>query len=279
MNEDRPDALGYSEMYPLNVGLHMYTSGLERLFKLAQACHSFASTGEFSGMKKYSHQLSKLADALEGLDMTQFKSFNPDYLVRPEDEYGADLIEWLERYASGGGRYEILDSLSCEDVDVLTWPMWVEFCSRGVVSEDVRQSIDLRSAVGSALTEVYIANDLESVARPVLDSSTRPLFTASAAVGLAMYRRARWPAEILATVTNCTSEELPILREAVDTLTQTTDNFFAYDIAGISDREPVIDELTRHAESFVMPARFSDDDWYEEEEDPELPVAPEGVTR
>jgi hypothetical protein len=266
MNADRPDALGYSEMYPLNVGLHMYTSGLERLFKLALACHSFASTGAFTSVRKYSHDLGKLASALDGLDMSGFNSLHPEYLLRPDDEYGADLVTWLERFASGDGRYEILDSLSRDDAEVLTWEMWVEFCSRGVVSEDVKQSISIREAVGNALTEVCIANDLESVAYPILDASTRPLFTASAAVGLAMYRRARWPAEVLATVTNYTHEELPILREAVDGLTQTTDNFFAYEIAGISDREPVIDELVRHAKTFVMPDRFGedDDDWAEE---------------
>jgi hypothetical protein len=198
MNTAQPDALGYSEMYPLNVGLHMYTSGLERLFKLALACHSFASTGAFTSVRKYGHQLSKLTDALDGLDLAGFDSFHPDY------EYGNDLVTWLERFASGDGRYEILDSLSRDDADVLTWEMWAEFCSRGVVSEDVQQSIDVRSAVGSALTDVCIANDLESSAYPSLLSATRPLSASAAAVGLAMYRRARWPAEVLASVTNYT---------------------------------------------------------------------------
>jgi hypothetical protein len=282
MNSDRPDALGYSEMYPLNVGLHMYTSGLERLYKLALACHRFARTGAFTSVKKYGHQLSKLTDALDGLDMTGFNSFHPEYLTRVDDEYGDELLEWLERFASGDERYEILDSLSREDADVLTWDMWVEFCSRGFDSEDVKQSISLSTAIGSALTDICIASDLESVAYPLLDAATRPLFTASAAtrplftasaaVGLAMYRRARRPAEVLASVTNYTSKELPILREAVNVLTQTTDNFFAYEIAGISDREPVIDELTTHASTFVMPARFSGDDW--DDEEPNKPEPP-----
>jgi hypothetical protein len=267
MNPNQLDVLGYDRMYPLNVGLHMYTSGLERLYKLALACHSFASTGTFASVRKYGHQLSKLTDALDGLDMTEFNSYNPEYLARVDDEYGDELLEWLERFASGDGRYEILDSLSREDADVLTWEMWVDFCSRGVVSEDVEQSISLRAAIGNALTDVCIANDLESVAFPVLDAATRPLYAASAAVGLAMYRRARRPAEVLASVTNYTSAELPILREAVNTLTQTTDNFFAYEIAGVSDREPVIDELTSHAETFVMPSSdYEDDDWTDDPE-------------
>lgn len=261
MRADEPDQVGYDQTYPLNVGLHMYTSGLERLCKLALACHGFLSTGAFTEVRRYSHRLSELLHALEDLDMRQVNSLHPDYLVRPADEFGDDLIEWLERFASGGGRYEILDSLTNTDADVLTWDTWVQFCSRGVASEDVEQSISIHAAVGSALTEVCIANDLESSAYPFLLTSTRPLFKTSATVGLAMYRRARWAAEILASVTYYTHKDLPILREAVNALTQVDDNFFAYEIAQISDREPVIEELTSHRESFVMPVLAEDENF------------------
>lgn len=264
MSRGRPDPLGYDETYPLSVGLHMYTSGLERLCKLALACHSFASTGAFIKVRKYSHRLSDLLTALEELDLKSFESYHPEYLSRPDDEFGDELVDWLERYASGDGRYELLDSLTLDDAEVLTWDMWVQFCSRGVVSEDVEQSISIRYAVGHALRDVCIANDLESAADPFLETATRPLHAAAVAVGLAMYRRARWPAGIVASVTYYTSEDLPILGEVVNVLTQTTDNFFAYEIAGISDREPVIEELSRHAEMFVMPD-FEEGDAYEDE--------------
>ena len=269
MSGDERARVGYDQTYPLNIGLHLYTSGLERLCKLALACHGFVATGEFSNVRNYSHRLSNLLSALEELDTSQLDSLNPHYLSRPSDEFGDDLVEWLERYASGGGRYEILDSLSRDDAHVLTWEKWEEFCSGGAVSEDVEQSISIRNAVGNALTDVCIANDLESAAYPLLEHATKPLHAAAVAVGLAMYRRARWPAEILASVSNYTSQELPILREAVNVLTQTTDNFFAYEIAGVSDREPVIEELINHRDTFVMPDFEEGDDWLEDEPEPE----------
>lgn len=265
MSGDRPDhRIGYDETYPLNVGLHMYTSGLERLCKLALVCHSFASTGEFASVRKYSHRLNDLLSAIEQLDMSAFKPHHPEYLTRPDDEFGDELVEWLERYASGVGRYEIFDSLTQDDMDVLTWDAWVQFCARGVVSDDVKQSISIRYAMGEALGNVTIANDLESVAYPFWESTSRSFHAPAVAVGLAMYRRARWAAEIVGSVTHYTGKDLPILREVVNVLTQTTDDFFAYEVAGISDREPVVEELSRHFETFVMPNSDESEDWESE---------------
>jgi len=247
MSGDRPDSrIGYDETFPLNVGLHMYTSGLERLCKLALACHGYATTGEFVKVKKYSHKLSGLLDAVEQLDMSAFKPYCPEYLNRPDDEFGDELVVWLERYASGDGRYELLDSLTRDDVEILTWDVWVQFCSRGTVTNDVNESIGIRNAMSEALVAVTVANDLESVAHLFWESTSRSFHAPAVAVGLAMYRRARWAAEVIGSVTHYTGKGLPILREVVNVLTQTTDNFFAYEVAGISDREPVVEELSRH---------------------------------
>ena len=251
MSEDRPGGqVGYDETYPLNVGLHMYTSGLERLCKLALACHGFLLTGEFPKTRQFSHKLSGLLDAIEQLDMSGLRSYHPEYLSRPDDAFGAGLVAWLERYATGHGRYELLDSLSRDDVEVLTWDAWVELCARGVVSNDVADSISIRNAMSEALGNVTAANRLESVAYPFWERTSRSFHAPAVAVGLAMYRRARWAAEIIGTTTHYTGRGLPILREVVGTLTQTSDNFFAYEIAGISDRDPVVEELKLHFEKF-----------------------------
>lgn len=259
MSGDRPDGrIDYDETYPLNVGLHTYTSGLERLCKLALACHGFATTGEFPKTRKFSHKLSGLLDAIEQLDMSAFEPYYHEYLARPDDEFGEDLVAWLERYASGDGRYELLDSLTRDDIEILTWDVWVQFCARGVASEDVKESISIRNAMSEALGNVTAANDLESVAYPFWESTSRSFHAPAVAVGLAMYRRARCAAEVIGATTHYTGKGLPILREVVNTLTQTTDDFFAYEIAGISDREPVVEELKLHFETFVHPD--SDDD-------------------
>lgn len=257
--------VGYDETYPLNVGLHMYTSGLERLCKLALACHGYATTGEFPTLRTYSHKLSSLLDAIEGLEMSAFEPYHPEYLNRPDDEFGDELVDWLERYASGSGRYELLDSLARDDVEILTWDVWVEFCSRGIVSDDVKESISIRYAMGEALGNVMAANDLESVAYPFWESTSRSFHAPAVAVGLAMYRRARWAAELVGSVTHYTGKNLPILREVVSVLTQTTDTFFTYEIAGISDREPVVEELAHHFESFVQIEDGEAMEWVDEE--------------
>jgi len=268
MDGSGSNSVSYDRIYPLHVGLHQYTSGLERLCKLAFACHGFISSGSFTQVRRYSHRLGELQDALESLDLEGLDSYHREYLIRPEDEYGDELLNWLERYSTGGGRYEILDSLALEDTEILTWELWVQFCARGIVSESVDQSIQIHSAVGAAMTDLSIANDLESAAGPFLEAAFHPLSKSAAAVGLAMHRRARWAAEILASVTNYTHAELPILREVVNVLTQTSDNFFAYEVAGISDTEPVIEELVQHAELFTMPTFEDEEDWLDDDQDP-----------
>lgn len=53
--------------YALHVGMYSYSSGLERLCKLAIACNGYATTGEFPELRRYSHKIGKLLDAVEKL--------------------------------------------------------------------------------------------------------------------------------------------------------------------------------------------------------------------
>lgn len=193
--------------------------------------------------------------------MSAFEPYHPDYLTRPDDEFGENLVVWLERYASGDGRYELLDSLTRDDIKILTWGVWTQFCARGVVSEDVKESIGIRNAMSEALGNVAAANDLESTAHLFWEHTSRSFHAPAVAVGLAMYRRARWAAEIIGTTTHYTGKGLPILREVVNVLTQATDDFFAYEIAGISDRGPVLEELKLHFETFVQPELGDYEPW------------------
>lgn len=253
--------ISYDQTFPLHVGLHTYTSGLERLCKLALACHGFLETGTFVPVRGYSHRITELLDALQELDLSAFSKGTGEYLSRPSDEYEPELNDWLQRYASGAGRYELLDSLSSGAEALPTWEAWAEFCSRGEVSDDVRRYIDMHYATGYVLREVATSHDLESVASGHLEEFDHPFSERSAAVALAMYRRARWAASILDAVSYYTHQELPILGEALVELRQTTNNFFAYVIAKLSDPEVVEEELLAHRENFVSP---SEDDEFDE---------------
>lgn len=252
-NSERLVNVSYDQTYPLQIGLMLYTSGLERLCKLALACHGLAQDGEFRNVRRFSHRLSELLNAIDQLDVSRFASRRDKYLTRPEDEFGSELVDWLERFASGGGRYELIDSLARDDTDLLTWDTWMAFCARGVVTDDVRLSIGVHAGIGNALGDIAIAHDLESAAGQYVASSQRGFSEPAVAVGLAMHRRARRVAAVLDAVTHYTDERLPILSEVTYVLTHPTNDFFMWEIAGLSDREVIMAELTDHLEHFDFP--------------------------
>lgn len=253
MGGDIAGQVPYDQTFPLHVGLHTYTSGLERLCKLAIACHGFLKTGAFAPVRAYSHRITALLDALEGLDLSRLPNATGKYLSRPTDVYEPELNEWLTCYSSGEGRYELLDSLSSGAQTLPTWDKWAEFSLKGTVSDVVRRCIDMHHASGYALREVATSHCLESVASGHLEKFDYSISEGSAAVGLGMYRRARWAASVLDAVSYYTHQELPLLGEALVELRQTTDNFFAFEIAQLSDPEVVGEELVEFWGNSVMP--------------------------
>jgi len=247
--------ISYDQTYPLHVGLHTYTSGLERLCKLALACDGFLKTGSFASVRSYSHKIGPLLDAIGKLGPFEDSK---SYLLKPMDEYEPELVSWLEQYSSGSGRYELLDSLSSGATELPTWETWAVFCSKGTASENVRLRISMHSASGNALRDIAAEHDLENVAGSLLEDFQVPVSEKSAAVGLAMYRRARWVASILNELSYYTHEELPILGEALTAFTSTSDDFFAYEVVGFSDPDVVEEELVSHRDNFT--ASFVEDE-------------------
>lgn len=259
MNGGLLEEISYDQTYPLYMGLHTYTSGLERLCKLTLACEGFIRTGTFTPVKSYSHKLTALLDKIAGLHLPGDDE-NREQVVRPSDSFGPRLELWLEKYASGSGRYELLDSLSADQAGVEVWSEWLRFCDegQGLISNSVRDSISLNYASFAALGRIATAHDLESVASPILNTATLSLSEEAAPVIIALYSRARWVAEWLNKVSYYTHEDLPILGEALIELRQTDDNFYAFEIAQLSDPDVVGEEIAEFNEKFVSD---SDDDW------------------
>lgn len=251
--------VSYDQTYPLQIGLLLYTSGLERLCKLALACHGLVQDGEFRNVRRFSHRLGELLNAVEQLDLSRFAGSRDRYLARPDDEFGSELVDWLERFASGRGRYELIDSLSRDDAELMTWNTWMAFCARGVVSADAKLSISVHSGIGAAVGDIAMANDLEAAAGQYIELSQRGFSEPAVAVGLAMHRRARWVAAVLAAVTHYSDERLPILSEVTYVLTHPSDDFFMWEIAGLSDREVIMEELVDHAQHFSFRDEDGDD--------------------
>ncbi len=259
MNGGLLEEISYDQTYPLYIGLHTYTSGLERLCKLTLACESFTRTGTFAPVRKYSHKLTTLLDAIAELRLPG-NDTDRETVVRPSDPFGPRLESWLEKYASGSGRYELLDSLSADRAGVEVWSEWVRFCNegQGLISDSIQDSISLNYASFKALGSIATAHDLESVASPILDTATLPLSEEAAPVIVALYSRARWVAEYLNKVSYYTHEDLPILGEALVELRQTDDNFYAFEIAQLFDPDVVGEEIIEFNENFVSDV---EDDW------------------
>jgi len=109
----------------------------------------------------------------------------------------------------------------------------------------------MHHAIGEALRDVSSEYGLECVATPHLHELDGWISEASASVALSMYRLARWPALILDALTYYTHEQFPILGEALVGLEQSSDDFFAYEIARISDPDVAEEELMAHLRDFV----------------------------
>lgn len=254
--------------YALHVGMYSYSSGLERLCKLAIACNGYASTGQFPRLRDYSHKIGKLLDAVEALTPPGGPGASmhaAEYLVRPVDRLDPDLTNTIERFASGAGRYEHLDVLWNDDVEVNTYNEWSALAARASVSEEVRRLISLKDAMAYAIGSELADDGLESTARTVMEDLELPTYEPSVGVVLSMFRKVRWVSTILDDATNYTGPDLPILGEVVSpTFIHTSADFFNYHIARISDDEVVEEELqAAYKRIHVREAEMDDEDFDE----------------
>lgn len=231
--------------YSLHVGMYSYSSGLERLCKLAIACNKYAANGEFPKLKKYNHKIGELLDAVEELTPAgPGAERKAKYLARPKDDLDTALIGMVERFANGNGRYEYLDSLWKDNPEVVTFNEWSALAKRVSVPKEITDLIALKDAMVYAIEAELADVGLESASERVREDLALPIYEPSVGVTLKLYRKIRWVAAILDVATYYTRPGIPILGEVVSpTLTQTTVNFFRYDIARVSDEEVVSDEL------------------------------------
>ncbi|MEZ2372939.1 hypothetical protein [Arthrobacter sp. RCC_34] len=232
--------------YALHVGMYSYSSGLERLCKLAIACNAYAATGTFPGLRGYSHKIEKLLDAVEALTPTGpgASMHKAEYLIRPVDRLDPDLTKTVERFAGGAGRYEHLDSLWNDDTEVSTYIKWSALAAKVSVSERVRGLISIKRAAADAIKTDLIDDGLGAAAQGPLDDLAIPTFEPSVGVALSLFRKVRWVSTILDVATYYTGKGLPILREVISpAFIQSSEDFFKYRIARISDEEVVVEEL------------------------------------
>lgn len=248
--------------YSLHVGMYSYSSGLERLCKLAIACNGYVTDGEFPKLRKYNHKIGKLLDAVGELTLSgpgTSSMYKAKYLVRPKDDLDPDLTDMVMRFADGAGRYEYLDSLWQDNAEVVTFNEWSALAARVTVTEEVRGLISLKDAMAYAIESELADAGLESSSERVREDLELQTYVPSVGMALKLYRKVRWVSAILDVATYYTHPGLPILGEAVSpTLTQSTANFFRYEIARIPDEEAVTEELEEVYKRIVI--REDEDD-------------------
>ncbi len=262
--------IGDDRNYALHVGMHSYASGLERLCKLAIACHGFTSTGEFPRTRAFSHRIGGLLDAVEDLDpIASSGASSRRYLARPSDDLDPRLTEAVERYANGPGRYEHLDSLWNPDAEVGMYRTWVSLCRNSRVPEQVHRLVAIQSAVAEAVAAELSHAGLESSGDAVVMEFDRAARVSLPSVGVALslFRKARWVSSIIDETTYYTHPDLPLLGEAVNVLRCSSPDFYAYEIARFSDVDVIEEELSE-----VLPRVH--ERWRAEEEEEEERAAP-----
>lgn len=234
--------------YALHVGMYSYSSGLERLCKLAIACNGYAATGEFPRLRGYSHKIGNLLDAVEKLTPPPSSPGTAPrkdkYLVRPSDVLDPDLTNTVERFASGAGRYEHLDSLWNDDTEVNTYNEWSALTARASVSEEISRLISTKERMSYAIESELVDNGLLWTAQRVIQDLALPTYKPSSGVALSLFRKVRWVSTILDVATYYTRQELPLLGEVVSRIfIHSSADFFNYHIARIGDEEAIGDEL------------------------------------
>lgn len=232
--------------YALHVGMYAYSSGLERLCKLALACNRYASEGSFPNLRKYNHKIGSLLDAVEDLTPTGPATSTrvAQHLKRPQDALDPHLTDTVERFANGAGRYEHLDSLWNDSAKVNTYNEWVSLASRASVSKEVRRLISLRDAMTDVLGSEIVHSGLEATGERVMEDLSLPTYEPSVGVVLSLFRKVRWVSTILDVATYYTSPDLPILGEVVSPIfIHPSTDFFKFSVARIGDEEVVAEEV------------------------------------
>lgn len=254
--------------YALHVGMYAYSSGLERLCKLAIACNGYATTGTFPALRGFSHRIGDLLDAVgelvpppSGHGLTDRDA---KYIVRPVDQLDPDLILTVQRFANGAGRYEHLDSLWNDNAEVATFTEWTALAERACISEEVGRLISLKTAMTEAIESELIEAGLESSARTIIEDLELPIFPPSVAVVISLFRKIRWVSTHLQIATDYTHVDLPILGEIVGpTFIHTSADFFNFEIARFSD-DSVVEEEVHEAFGRIHAREMEEDEEGEE---------------
>ena len=201
---------------------------------------------------------------LRAFDLSVLPALNKRPLARPVSDIDPVLTEMIDRFASGAGRYEHLDSLTNEAADVATLETWKALCAQVKPSERVRDLISLRSLIVERLRLLATMGQLEGSAYATLEAADPYLSELSSTAALDLYEKARWVASALDAWTYYTNQELPLLGEAVEDLRSPGERFFQYSVVQIEDEQATHEDLESHFATFGHLGEDDDEDYADE---------------
>ncbi len=142
--------------YMIHSGLFAYTTGVERLAKLALSLAHFREFGGFPAVKSFGHRISDLAGQLASLAPLPAAGLSGSDRLVAGNPLNArpDFVKLLDDYARGPGRYEYLDSLRSGVNDLDVYQRWLDLSGQVVPSAEVRELCSVPQTISDALYSV-----------------------------------------------------------------------------------------------------------------------------
>ena len=188
--------------FMIHSGLFAYTTGVERLAKLALSLAHFRETGGYPSVKSFGHRITTLSDLLAELEPLPAPGLIGSEFLEPGNPLTPrpDFLKLLDDYALGAGRYEYLDSLHTGVNDLDVFQRWLSLTEQVTPSSTVRELCGVPMAIADALYSVSRAvesqlgiESFDHLIEPYLDNILpASLHPGSVEVALTYYDFAQW---------------------------------------------------------------------------------------
>src|SRR5690625_3855899 len=247
--------------HAIYLGLYEYSAGLERLAKVAIACHKYRQDdGVFPNLRPYSHRIGTLLkDVAEAVP--EDSPFSSHYLEdgkQSENDLDTSLTELIDRFAAGAGRYENLDSLSKVEHFEDSHVMWSKLASKAVVTDEVHVLMGLRDALDNVIEDELIHLNLDG-ATDLTEGMRFRASESSVGLVLGLFKKVRLVAVLIDVATTMPDENLPHLGEIVGPVfLHSAADFFKYHIVQLGDDYIVREQVTEAYQRILQRDNFDD---------------------
>lgn len=238
---------------PLYLGLLDFTAGLERLAKITVSISGLLHGDSFTPVRRYGHKISKLLDAVEAIQLPA--GFSSEFSARPTISQEAKLLELIDRFSVGAGRYENIDFLTVPDRTPELYDAWCEIVRNEPVPEFVEDLIILRKVIAEQTLDAANSGDfpidLETIILNWTDlEDAHPVFAPSSAVAVQLSILTRWVAEAqerinlaLLCAEPSATVKIPYLYEATAELRLSPEHFFEHVVMEYSSADDLIEAI------------------------------------